>query len=206
MEEVPEPFHSTRDGIFSEPLLRAINEKEPQSLSCSASPAPMTNKETFAQDILDPNTPEASNSESPRDFTADDDEEKDGASLKRFEEMSQSFDNEEIDPMQAMIEDELEIDSDTSETDKSMKDEPSDEKLDATKTKLNLNDQIYNAVESSANVELTHERELRRPHKSPLDCPQPKRRRIAHSSNGLCCSYQKNYVHVKGQTIHLEIG
>lgn len=37
---------------------------------------------------------------------------------------------------------------------------------------------------------------------------QPKRKRMAHPSNDSVghCSYQKNYIHVKGETVFLEIG
>lgn len=98
--------------------------------------------------------------------------------------------HEDTDQNRSIIDDEVQ----DFESEESMK-EPSDNNIDTTETKLNSSDQNYN-------VEPTHGREGRRPHRSPSGYPSSKRQRIAPFGS----SYQKNYIHVKGKTIFLEIG
>lgn len=105
--------------------------------------------------------------------------------------------------------DEMEFNSNASETEKSIASEQSDDGAIA-------DDEMMSSIDS--NGEMSESEDLdeqsaqtdskRHPVRTATEESQLKRHRTANPSNDLCqCgSYQKNYIRVKGNTVHLQIG
>lgn len=116
---------------------------------------------------------------------------------------------------QPQIEDEMRLDSNASMTGESIGRE-SDAKNIENKRNFYSNDEESdsdgipiqmegdtNARPSQNRIHLKH-----RPNQIPSQESQWKRQHTTHLTNDPhhCCSYQKNYIHLKGETIYLEIG
>lgn len=191
MENVAEYAEPTSDKIIPEPALQTIiYEVESESNESPNNP----NEQTIDQEKLGANDSMSANSKSYEDKPKHV-----SARTSEVMSMSHTLGYEEIYSRDPKIDDELQFDLKTLNTVESFgndSDDPGDKQIV----------QEANAYEANANVKSTQTTQThskRRPHRTPTDDSQSKRRRSAHPSTG--GYYQTNYIRLKGETIYLDI-